>query len=124
MNKKTVSGLTDTAKCDSKDQHKKTNGNIDVFADGIEHLDKRCLPSFVYLGFHVGSSKYPEEHDTCKACAKWADVDGQHIHPVTIAAVMAPTNISATNFFIIDPPVDRFVCYHSTMVKQSNMNEL
>ena len=53
-----------------------------------------------------------------------ADVSALLPQPVTIAAVMAPTNISATNFFIIDPPVDRFVCYHSTMVKQPNMNEL
>ena len=53
-----------------------------IFADGIEHLDKRCLPSFVYLGFYVGSTKYPEEHDACKTCSKRADVDRQHIHPI------------------------------------------
>ena len=73
---------SDTAKHDTKDQHQKAYRNIKIFTHRIKIFCEWFFTALVDLALYIVPAKYPEEHDSCKSCAKRADIDRKYIHPV------------------------------------------
>ena len=67
--------LSDSPKCDSEDQHKETNRDVEILTDWEEKRGKWFLAAFVDLFFYISFSANPEEHDACQSCAERADID-------------------------------------------------
>ena len=73
--------LSNTAKCDSKNQYDKADWYIDIFADRNEVFCEFLLPAFIDLFFYIIFLTYPEEHDSGESRTQWADVYRKNIHP-------------------------------------------
>ena len=73
--------LSNTAKCDSKNQYDKADWYIDIFADRNEVFCEFLLPAFIDLFFDVAFLTYPEEHDSGESRTQWADVYRKNIPP-------------------------------------------
>ena len=79
---RSFSYLSDTTKCDPKDQHEKADWDVEIFTDWEEPGGKWFPPAFVDFLLYVSFAADPEKHNAGQTCTERADVDRKDIHPV------------------------------------------